>query len=1698
MEEQLIYESARSKIFLAKDDEDRLSILKILNNDYPTPRDVAQFNNEFSITQQLNIPGIRRVLSAQKSDNKHTLCLEWFDGITMAEAFKNKQNDIEDFLTIAIEVTKVLVEIHEAGVIHKDISPFNILVNLQKRKVKIIDFGISSKSRTKEIDLSHPQNLQGTLSFSSPEQTGRMNKSVDYRTDLYSLGATFYAILAGKPPFVSADAMELVHAHIAKLPDPLSSINPNVPSTLSLIIAKLLEKNAENRYQSAFGLQFDLEKCLQEFQKNGAIKDFALADHDYSGIFNIPQKLYGREKEIDQILESFDRCADGDTKLLLVSGYSGTGKTALVHEVHRPITLRRGYYAEWKFDQFNKSTPYSAFLKVFMGLIDLFLLEKEETLNIISKEIQEAVGEEGKVLTDLLPNLELLIGKQPEIPKLGGEESQRRFNYLVQKFFRALCSKDHPIVFFIDDLQWADSSSLQLLNNLLTLPEGGYFLCIGAYRDNEVKEGHPLIASLANLENAGVSIETITISNLRKQDVQHLIGDALKLDPSSNEVNLLTDLVTSKTHGNAFFTTQFLLSIAESGLLHFDAKARKWTWDIDKIKAQNITDNVLELMADKVLKLPSDAQEVLKYAACLGNTVDLDMLTIVSKSSPSENEKKLELAIKEGLIFKINDKQLKFGHDRIQQAVYSLLDDQAKKNTHFKIGTLLHDISSQEQQELRLFDIVNHFNSALDLFKASSKNEILTLINLNVKAALKAKLNSAFNVALDYLHQALNLLPDNSWKTHYELTYNIYKELNEISYLCGEYDLTDKYFDEINTNATSSMDKVKAYGIKINSFKAKNNLPAAIDTGLEALELLGIKLPRRPNKFQVLSGLALTEFRLRNVDINTIVALPEMKDPQVIEAMRILTNISPSAYWAEPNLIPLIAYEMVAMSLQHGRNILSAYCFAGYGIIMCGILGAMRKGEKYGEIGLKILELEDTKEWRTQIEDPVYALILHWNKHVELSLEPLRDSFYAGLETGENEFACVNANIYCIHSFLCGKPLIGLEKEARAFSQTFNQLKQETQFNYNEVYRQAMLCFMEVSSDPTALVGSAYDSKKMLPQQIERKDKTGIFFINFNRMILSYHFGKYDAAYQFAKNTYELIDSVLSKFEIPNLFFYRSLAALSILQEGQSTSKEELIRAARQGYKRLKYFARFAPENFQHKCTLIESQFSILNNNFNKARLQFDQAIKEAGEQRFIHEEALAYELAGKAYHQNGFTDLARFYLSNSYNLYREWGAKSKMDFLVKVYPRYFTAVSTTSSLSQGNAPANSSTFAFENEALDMKSLLKASTSISGEVELSQLLTKLMQVLIENAGAQKGALIMLTNGNLFVEAIRDLSSDHIELLRHTPLADHSQVPTTIINYIHRTGKRLVNNSFDSFPEAEKDAYFQKFKPESSLGLPIINQGKFLGVIYLENRNTKNTFTPSRTDFLAMLSSQIAVSIDNALLYQNLEKKVEERTHELNLEKRKSDDLLFNILPKEVAEELKETGRTEPKHYESVTVLFTDFVGFTNIATTMSAAELVSTIDKYFKGFDQIVARHKLEKIKTIGDAYMCAGGLPVPNTTHALDAVKAALEMIKLTDEFRKELPNQGGLSIRVGIHTGPVVAGVVGTDKFAYDIWGNTVNLASRLESNSEAGRINISEETFSQIKEKYDCQYRGKLEAKNIGEVDMYYVQFQNLPML
>ncbi len=1488
---ELIFENNKNKLYKLDENEwGKTVLLKVLNYEFPSPLDITQFYNEFDITKDINLNCIRKPLKKGKYEGKHCIYFDWIEGESLKKTFGGRQNNILDFLRIAINVSLAVGELHKGGVIHKDINPNNLIINPSSKETKIISFDIATKINLKEQHLGNPEQLSGTLSYISPEQTGRMNRRIDYRTDLYSLGITFYEMLVGELPFNAKDALEMVHSHIAIIPQPVIERNKNVPKPISDIIQLLLAKKAEDRYQSAIGLQHDLEICLEKYKQNDFIQEFDLQTKDFSGKFSLPQKLYGREEELSIILNQFEEVSEGNLKLILISGYSGTGKSVLVREIHKPVTEKKGYFIEGKFDQYQMTVPYYAIFQAFNSFINILLGENKSNLEKIKNNLISVIGEEGKVLTDVLPSLELIIGKQKELPELGGAESRNRFNYVFRKFVSVLSTKEHPIVLFIDDLQWADSSSLNLLETLITDPENKYLLCIGAYRDNEVDASHPFMITVKGMKQAGAKITDIKIGNLSFENINHLLADAIGKEIS--DCNDLANLVHKKTQGNAFFASQFLESLYEDELLFFNYETNVWNYSLEEIEKKNITENVVELIADKAKRLSKKSLDALKIAAGMGSSFSLDILSLIhNNETGNDANNDIKSALFEGMILPM-EQDYKFAHDRIQQAVYSLIPEGERDEMHLRIGRLLLEREDIEKNEKYLFDITNHLNSGINLIE--NDHEKLSLCKLNLKAGIKAKEASAFNVSLSYLESGINLLPKNPWEKEYKTTLGLYELAAETAYLNGDFIQMENKISQVLKHSTNLLDKVKSYEIKILAFKAENKLIDAINTGLELLEQLGEKFPKNPKLPHVMKDLAKTKFKLWGKDNEILQSLPLMENENKIAAMRIMADIASSSYWATPTLFPLLVFRMVHLSLKYGNTAVSSFGFSTYGVILCGVLGSMKSGYEFAKLGLILLDKLNAKEWKTQIYTPIYCLIINWNEHIDETLKPLQESYHIGMETGAIEFACVNTNIYCIHAFLSGKRLEGVEKESKAYSQNFDRFKQETNFNYNEVYRQGMLNLLGESKDPLILTGGAFDEEKMIAQNQERNDKTGQFFIHFNKLILCYIFQDFKNALYHSEEARKLLEAVLAKFEIPNHHFYEALTMLELYPTVKGKEKRKFMRRVNKTLRQMKKWAKDAPENFKHKYDIIYAKKMMVLNKKDLINDYLDEGIQGAIKYDFIHEAAIAQEIAGNYFLKQNERKRSEKYIKESYSSYREWGAKGKTKQLENFFPEHIlslkknrlSAKNINESLSESISSNNSS-------ILDINTILKSSSIISSEIVLEKLLKTLLKIVMENAGANKGVLLLNENNNFLIQAISNNAID-VDVLQNKKYQGSGLIPESVISFVIRTKKSSVIEDAQNDPQSSNDLYWKNNNVQSVLCLPIINRGELNGVLYLENNLITNAFTQERIELLSVLSGQIAVSLNNAMLYENLEQKVNERTYDLEQEKKKTEELLLNI------------------------------------------------------------------------------------------------------------------------------------------------------------------------------------------------------------
>jgi predicted ATPase/class 3 adenylate cyclase/tRNA A-37 threonylcarbamoyl transferase component Bud32 len=1720
-----LYESANSLVYRSLREQDNQPvILKVLKQDYPTSGELTRYRQEYDITRSLNQEGVIKAHGLEPYQNTLVMVVEDFGGQSLTTLKPQYPSTLEDFLELAIKTITALGEIHAANIIHKDINPSNIVYNLQTQQLKIIDFGISTRLSRENPTLKNLNLLEGTLAYISPEQTGRMNRSLDYRTDFYSLGVTFYELLTGQLPFMTEDVLELVHCHIAKPPIPPHQLvgahrRAPISKAISNIVMKLMAKTAEERYQSAWGLKTDLEECLKQLRSRGEISDFALGTQEVCDRFQISQKLYGREREVEALLQAFERVTSGQSEFLLVAGYSGIGKSSLVQEIYKPITAKRGYFISGKFDQYQRNIPYSAIIQAFKELTKQLLTETDAQLVEWKEKILSAVGANGRVILEIIPEVELIIGQQPPLLDLAPAEAQTRFNLVFQDFIKVFTNPAHPLAIFLDDLQWADGASLKLIELLLTSSDAGLLL-IGAYRDNEVNAAHPLRLTRENLQKEGGNIQEIILNPLELETVNRWLVDTLK---SSQETTWnLADLIQGKAGGNPFFITEFLQALYTDNILNCDYEQKRWTWDINQVQKRNFTDNVVELMVAKIQKVPPGTQEVLKLAACIGNQFELETLAVIWETSERETALTLQEAVAEGLIQPLGDEyktvlleplegvakenlipptplkkgsfqeipaspflrgtgggskvEYQFGHDRIQQAAYSLIPDELKQRVHLQIGQLLLQSTPESQIEEKIFDIVNQVNHGSELVNHQQQRD--KIASLNLIAGQKAKSSTAYQPALIYLQQGLLWLGKDGWQRQYETALALNVEAAEAAYLCGQFEEMESLVAAVLQNAKGVLDQVKAYEVKIPAHIAQRQLREAIETGLAILKLLGVKLPKNPSKLNVILGLVRTKLMLAGKPIENLLALPEMTVPDQKAAMQILNRITSAAYFAAPNLMPLLTFKGVSLSVKYGNTFSSPVMYAFYGLTLCGILGDIESGYRFGNLALRVLERLNARNVEARTVLTVNFFIRHWREHPRQTLKPLLNAYSTGLETLYLEDAGYCAMAYCRYSYYIGQELALLEQELAKYSDILQKFKQEQALHWINQIWQIVLNLMGRAKNPCYLIGEVYDESKILQLDSETNDSYLASSSYISKLMLCYLFEEEQQSLDNCALAERYIDAGIGSPAVPVFYFYDSLARLRVYPSSTKSQKRSLSRKVQSNQKKMKKWAHHAPMNYLHKFYLVEAERYRILGKPQKAMDCYDRAIALAKENQYIQEEALAYELAAKFYLSQRKELIARTYLQEAHYRYLRWGAIAKVKDLETRYPQLLQKYE--SSL-RGNVNSKTSVTSTSgnqsSETLDLATVIKASPAISGEIVLEQLLMKLMKILLENTGAQTGYLILEQGGKFAIEASGTVEADSITVLQSLPL--ETRVPISIINYVARSRESIICNNASVEGKFNTEPYIQQHQPKSILCTPLVNQGKLISIVYLENNLTVGAFTPQRIEIVNVLSSQAAISIENAKLYTEVRQN-ESRLLQLNQAfERFVPSEFLRFLNKQSIVDVQLGDQVE----QEMSVLFSDIRDFTTLSEQMNPEENFRFINSYLSRISPVIREHQGFIDKYIGDAIMAlfSGG--------ADNAVKAGIAMLNKLVEYNQHRTNSGykPIQIGIGINTGLLMLGTVGEpNRMDGTVISDAVNLASRTEGLTKNYGVSllITHETFKRLRNPRDYAIRRIDEVKVKGK--------------
>ncbi len=1451
----VLYQGKQTTLYLFTDWETgEQLVFKTLKAGISVVEALSALDNEYEIAQKIELPGLRRVIRKGRIDGRDGLLMVYVDGITVTEYFKIKPRSLSEFLSVAIKIARVVEDLHYHHILHQNLTGENLLIEAGTGAIQVIDLGLAVQLDPQRQLPARIDQLNGTLTHMAPEQTGRMNRLVDYRSDLYALGITFYEMLTGDVPFVSSDPLELIYSHLARLPELVHLHRTEIPEFISQLIDHLLEKNADNRYQSAHGVRRDLEKCLDLLTRNGCIDFFPLGLEDYTGYLLFSQKLYGREANWAQLMAAFERTAAGETVLQLVEGYAGVGKTVLVRELCYPVNRRGGFFIEGKCDQLYVNIPYGVWIQAFFDLINQLLTLRADELGEWRSRILEAVGGVGQVLIDVIPNLELVIGAQPPAPQLDGLENRNRFNYVFQRFVHTLACQEHPLVIFLDDLQWADSASLELLQTLLTDPGVRYLCVLGVYRPNDVIPGHLLDQTVTALRGARIPVLFIQVGDFSEADLQAFLADTLHC--SQAECESLSRLIYEKTNGNAFFVKQMLKMLVDQNQLTFSYEKYCWQWDITALQLIGITENVVELMVEKLQGLPLESQELLKLAACLGNQFTLRPLSLVRGIAGEVVAAELQPTLQEGALV-LSNGRYRFVHDRVQQAAYSLIPQEERRARHWQIGqALLKNISVEEREE-GIFDLVNQLNLGAG-WRLDDFSEQVELALLNQEAGRKARLTNAYAIAQKYFGTGIDLLGEEGWQSCYDLMYSLYRDTIEACYLCGDYGCMADLAMVVHQRATSLLDEIPVYEVEIKALAAQGRLVEGIHLGLAVLGRLGVNLPATPEWEASWAQLQQTFDLLQQVTIEGILFLPKMTDPEKLAVMRLLGVIGGPIYVAAPELLIFWAAVIARLSLQYGNSFWAPFAYGAYGLVLNAFPQYVETSYLLVRASIQLLEPLNAQAAKSQLLD-IYGC------HIQSAKEPLRNSLStleagiaSALETGDFSFGGFNAHNLCMHAYFMGEPLSLLAQRIEMKCIVIAHFRQIFILDWIACWQMAVAQLIGKSGFEN--LGNR-DQAELLTRIQQNNDKTGLCYYFLNKLIVAYLLEHNDEARCYANEVRANLAGIQSTFGIPVFYLYDSLVSLREVPRGAPLDAIILERV-QENQQRLLLMAQLAPFNFQHKYDLVAAEMARVRGEEWLAVRLYEKAIVGAEANHFVQEQALAYELAARFYQSSEMNEIARLYWNRAYEGFTCWEAGVKVRQLEAYYPQWIT--------SSTEVPASVAASVVSGE-LDSRSVIKAAQAIVGEIELEKLLTSLVRIMLENAGAQRGFLILERNGNWVIEAKRDVQYPDFPALQTIPVETGEWVSSGVVHYVVRTHESVILNDAASDNRFAHDLYILRRRPKSILCIPLINRGKLGAILYLENNLVVSAFTPARIRFLEILAAQAAVSLENAHYYDELKK-----------------------------------------------------------------------------------------------------------------------------------------------------------------------------------------------------------------------------------
>lgn len=1374
---------------------------------------------------------------------------------------------------IALEIAKAIREVHEKKIIHKDINPTNLIWNSASQSIKLIDFNIAERVTSQKVDFVNPKHMQGTLAYISPEQTGRLNRDIDYRTDYYSFGVTLYELFTGHLPYGQEDYLKVIHQHLATEPKPPIEVNTFVPQFMSDIILKLMNKDVAERYQSLEGILYDLTLCINsEGQVNEAVGLFdALSTLQHS------QKIYGREAELKRLVDGFDRVIAGSFEHCFISGFSGVGKTALIRELYPSVTYASGYFLAGKYDQYNLNMPYSGILQALQDFVSLLLTEDEKNLVLWKEKILLTLGESAGVMTQFLPELELILGKQTSV-EVTGIEAQNRFGRVMQNFLTVIASEEHPVVMFLDDLQWIDGASLNLIKLSFENKDIKHLYFVGAFRSNEVHKAHALSIFLDNLDMSE-TINYIELSPLKSEDVDRWLLDTF---PGMTEHHDITNRIMEKTNGNAFFTKQIFNLFYDLRCVYYADELGRWLVDEACVKAINISDNVAYFLGEQMRTFDKKILDVLKSAASIGNTFTLKTLQSVLNQSSDEVMEMLNQLIDEGYILMRTHDHYAFSHDQIQQAAYTVIEEEEYPVLHLKIFKALLNQYPVSCEDEVIFELAGHLKKSL--VDGHTQVDLSKACRILKQAGDYALKSIAYDNAHDYYQIAYRLLEHESFD---QLQLSLLNALITTAYMLGHFDDLEHYLTILKQHVDDPFDLTHAYEIELQSYMARSLHQKGLELILHALMEFGFEVKLDVGDEDYAKAFGKLATALNEKKIEDLIDLEVMTDTRVMNLMKMITSFLPLIYNAAPQILVILVINMVVLSIENGNSTYSPYAYSFLGTLLNGVLGDFENAYKYGVLSVELIDKLDVKTEIAKTYMLTSQHIYHLKSHLSHIIEMEEKAYNSGIETGDLTHAGFAAHGYCFNYYLAGRELKKTQKKFETYTAAMIEINQSTQTAFQNIYLQTIENIRTKDNEQWILSGEWFDEHTDLDSFIEQGNRTAMFVYYFNKMQLAYLFNRYEEANTYVLGLEEFLDGGLGLMHVPIFYQYRSLILLALYDDMDPSAKAFALEIIQ---KNQSYLSPLKDEiNYKHRYLIVEAELARVKKDNEQARAYYEEAIGLVAQYMYVQDEALYRELSSKFYSKQGSEEIAHYYMSTAHSCYVNWGAKSKANETLDKQEGPFDVSHKNSIYTMHSLK----TAVGISQNIDLRSILEFSQTIASEIKYEELMKKMLHIILENAGGDKVTIINFSkNKNMIMSEVSiegNYRSGEFE-----DIHEITELPSKVINYVYHS-KKIVrldiatqNNMFSD------DLYISKHKIKSLLCFPLVLQGKIIGLIYLENRLSKSIFSKERIEFISLMSSQIAISLENAMVYKNLEVLVEERTTDLELKNKELVDLNMQL------------------------------------------------------------------------------------------------------------------------------------------------------------------------------------------------------------